>query len=235
MARRRRRRQNYRYRLHALRLKDGTPLAPPVVIDAPGLDARNTRSSGAGLLLTGGVLYIAFGGDGSRGLLLAYDAATLARKAVWASTPTGQDGGIWQAGQAPAVDADGNVYLMTGNGTFDAHAGGANYGESFVKLRLEGNALVVKDYFTPCNASFLNSRDMDLGSVRARAHPRREPRRRRRQGRPPLPPVDHQHGQARRPARSRNAATCPNPNALQDSRRRRVGHLHGSPVFWRGL
>ena len=52
-------------------------------------------------------------------------------------TPTGDDGGIWQSGQGPAADADGNVYLMTGNGTFDANSGGQNYGNSFVKLKLE--------------------------------------------------------------------------------------------------
>ena len=93
------------------------------MLEAPGLNAKHQKQR-PGLLLAGGVLYIAFGGDGSRGLLLAYDAATLTRQAVWASTPTGSDGGLWQAGQAPAVDGDGNVYLMTGNGTFDAHTGG---------------------------------------------------------------------------------------------------------------
>ena len=49
--------------------------------------------------------------------LFAFDAATLAQKAIWTPTPTGTDGGIWQSGQGPAADADGNVYLMTGNGT----------------------------------------------------------------------------------------------------------------------
>src|SRR2546421_222955 len=136
--------QNFRYRLHALRLKDGAHLTPPVVLEAPGLDAKHQKQR-AGLALAGGILYIAFGGDGNRGLLLAYDATTLGRKVVWSSTPMGKDGGIWQAGQAPAVDADGNIYLMTGNGTFDAHTGGANHGQSFVKLRLEGNTIVVKD------------------------------------------------------------------------------------------
>ena len=35
--------QGYKYRLHALRLKDGTHLAPPVTIDAPGLNARHQK------------------------------------------------------------------------------------------------------------------------------------------------------------------------------------------------
>src|SRR5262245_51961449 len=121
--------QGFKYRLHALRLKDGTHLAPPVTIDAPGLNARHQKQR-TGLALAGGVLYISFGGDGSRGLLVAYDAATLTRRAVWASTPTGGDGGIWQAGQAPSIDAGGNIYLMTGNGSFNANTpGGQNYGQ----------------------------------------------------------------------------------------------------------
>jgi hypothetical protein len=222
---------NYRYRLHALRLKDGTHLAPPVVLEAPGLNARSQKQR-TGLLLAGGVVYITFGGDGHRGLVLAYDAATLTRRAVWASTPTGGDGGIWQAGQAPAVDPDGNVYLMTGNGTFDAHTGGPNYGESFVKLRLQGDSLVVKDYFTPCNAEFLNSRDMDLGSAGPVLVPGA-----------PLVLGGGKEGRLYLLSTARlghhvaplapNARTCANTNVLEEFQAAQ-GHLHGSPVFWQG-
>jgi hypothetical protein len=223
--------RNYQYRLHALRLKDGTHVTPPVALQAPGLNPRSQKQR-TGLLLTGGVLYVAFGGDGNRGLVAAYDAATLTRRAVWASTPTGGDGGIWQAGQAPAADAQGNVYLMTGNGTFDAQTGGANYGESFVKLRLEGDSFAVKDWFTPCNAGFLNSLDMDLGSA----------------GPVLVPGADLVFGGGKEgrlyllsTARmgkyaaplDPNTKTCPNPNVLQDFQAAQ-GHLHGSPVFWEG-
>ena len=31
--------------------------------------------------------------------------------------PNGRDGGIWNGG--PAADADGNLFVITGNGTFD--------------------------------------------------------------------------------------------------------------------
>ena len=224
--------QGFRYRLHALRLKDGTHLAPPVTIEAPGLNARHQKQR-PGLVLAGGVLYISFGGDGSRGLLVAYDAATLTRRAVWASTPTGGDGGIWQAGQAPSIDGGGNVYLMTGNGSFNANTGGQNYGQSFVKLRLEGDAFVVKDYFTPCNAIFQNARDMDLGSA----------------GPVLIPGANvvfgggkdgHLYvlstanlGKHAAPAQP-NAENCPNPNVLQDVAKAALGHLHGSPVYWEG-
>jgi hypothetical protein len=221
--------QTYRYRLHALRLKDGTHLAAPVVIEADGLNPKAQKQR-SGLVLVGGVLYIAFGGDGSRGLVLAYDAATLTRRASWASTPTGSDGGIWQAGQAPAVDPDGNLYLMTGNGTFDAPTGGANYGESFVKLRLEGDSLAVKDWFIPCNAAFLNSLDMDLGA----AGPVLVPAANLvfgggKEGRLYLLSTARlgHHAAPLQP----NAKTCPNPNVLQEFQAAQ-GHLHGSPVYW---
>jgi hypothetical protein len=102
-------------------MKDGSHAAPPVELQAPGLDSSHQKQR-----------------VGSRGLLLVHDAATLAPRAAWNVAPTGNDGGLWQAGVAPAIDGDGNVYLMTGNGTFDAQSGGPNYGDSFVKLRLEG-------------------------------------------------------------------------------------------------
>ena len=65
---------------------------------------------------------------------------------------------------------------MTGNGTFDANTGGQNFGNSFVKLKLEGSELVVKDFFTPCNFAFLNELDLDLGSGGAVLLPGTPPR-----------------------------------------------------------
>ena len=223
----------YRYRLHALRLKDGTHVAPPVELQAPGLNARLQKQR-AGLALVDGTLYIAFGGDGSRGLLLAHDAASLTRRAAWQVTPSGRDGGLWQAGVAPAADAQGHVYLMTGNGTFDAGSGGSNYGSSFVKLRLEGDRLVVKDYFTPCNQEFLTRDDWDLGSS----------------GPVLIPGTDLVFGAGKWPRLfllsitnlgkysappTPGVANCPNPTALQELGGSGTNdHLHGSPVFWEG-
>jgi hypothetical protein len=167
--------EGLRYKLHALNLQSGVDRRPPVVIGVSSTDSSNpcrpqspfnpcTHKQRAGLLLADGVVYVAFGGDGNRGALHGFDAKTLTQRAVWAPTPTGTNGGIWQSGQAPAADAGGHVYLMTGNGDFNAASGGQNYGNSFVKLKLEGSQIVVKDYFTPCNFPFLNQLDLDLGS-----------------------------------------------------------------------
>jgi outer membrane protein assembly factor BamB len=223
---------SYRYRLHALRLKDGAHMAPPLVIDAPGLNPKKQKQR-AGLVLANGVLYITFGGDGSQGLLLAYDAVTLTRKAFWSPTPTGKNGGIWHSGQPPAVDRDGNLYLMIGNGTFGNVQGSENYGQSFLKLRLEGDKIVVKDHFTPCNAQRQSDIDNDLGSSGPVLIPggnivigggkdhhiyvlstdnmgKHVP--------PPQPGAEH----------------CPNPNALQQIYDKSLGHIHSSPVYWEG-
>jgi len=225
--------RNYHYRLHALRLKDGTAAMPPVELQGPGLNARKQKQR-TGLLLLDGVLYIGLGGDGSRGLLLAYDAATLQQRATWQVTPTGGDGGLWQAGNPPAADAQGNLYLMTGNGSFNAdQPSGANYGMSFVKLRLEGNQLVVKDWFAPCNQAFLTAGDWDLGSsgpilipganliLGAGKWPETFLLSTDRMGRYTPPP-------------QAGASKCANPTALQDVLDTGFHHLHGSPVYWEG-
>jgi hypothetical protein len=67
-------------------------------------------------------------------------------------------GAVWSGGMAPAADTNGDIYIMTGNGTFD---GTDNYGESMVKLSA---TLVVEDYATPGNYTDLNNGDTDFGS-----------------------------------------------------------------------
>lgn len=96
------------------------------------------------------------------GWVMAYDAGTLAQKAVLNVTPDGGAGGIWASDTGPAADASGNIYLPTGNGTFDAASGGRDYGDS--SLKLDPSHLAVLDYFTPFNQKKLNDEDLDLGS-----------------------------------------------------------------------
>jgi hypothetical protein len=240
-----------RYMLHALDLQKGTHRMPPVIIGAPANSTpspctqQNTfnpcvQKQRPALLLANGVLYVGFGGDGNRGALFAFDANTLAQRAFWSSTPTGTNGGIWQSGQGPSADGQGNVYVMTGNGTFDASTNGSNYGNSVVKLKLEGSTLVVKDYFTPCNFGFLNSRDLDLGS-----------------GGPVLLPVNPARiigggkegvlyvlsgDQLGKHVAASTGPDCQNANIVQQVNAFEVtvqpdgkehhGNIHGSPVFW---
>jgi Abnormal spindle-like microcephaly-assoc'd, ASPM-SPD-2-Hydin len=173
---------SYVYRLHALDITSGAEkFGGPVVISASVPGTGQGSSAGSvpfnnkrqgqrpGLLLVNGVVYIAFAsGHGDiepwHGWVLGYDAQTLQQVAVFNSTPNGGAGGIWGAGGGIGADSLGNLFLVTGNGTFDANSGGVNFGDSIVKLTTNGGGLTVADYFTPFNQSVLNINDLDLGS-----------------------------------------------------------------------
>jgi hypothetical protein len=88
---------------------------------------------------------------GAAGFCFAFDVASNQLGPMLALT-SGEGAGVWMAGQGPASDAQGNLYVLTGNGDFD---GVSQWGESFLKLKytpaLGGNpaALAVVDHWTP--------------------------------------------------------------------------------------
>src|SRR5580704_2730171 len=168
----------YVNRLHALDITTGAEkFGGPVQIQASvkGTGAGNNHGvitlnlkhelQRTGLLLLNGVVYIGWTSFGDvtpfHGWVLGYGAQSLAQTAVFNTTPNGSDGGVWQGGAAPSVDAAGSIYLITGNGKFDANSGGSDWGDSF--LRLDAS-LAVQDYFTPDDQSMLSKNDLDLGS-----------------------------------------------------------------------
>jgi hypothetical protein len=126
---------------------------------------ENPRAS---LLLVDGLVYLTWASscdvDPYHGWVIAYDAQTLAQRAALNVTPDGTEGGIWASDTGPAADAAGNVFVPTGNGTFDGAFGGRDYGDSVLKLRLEGSSLAIRDYFTPHDQEQLSEKDADLGS-----------------------------------------------------------------------
>ena len=101
------------------------------------------------------------------GWLLVYDASTLQQTSIFDVTPYrgALGGGIWQSGGGPSVDSNHNVFVITGNGTFNVNLGGPlfSYGDSFLRLSSTGG-LIVTDYFTPCDQAMLASADKDPGS-----------------------------------------------------------------------
>ena len=169
----------YVFRLHALNLQTGREGAgSPVVIQASYTSNGKVvtftgqhRMNRPALLLSNGVLYVAFGTMGckffapSTGWLMAYSASTLKQLGVLDAGPT-QNGtpGFWMSGDGPAVDGNGNVYLVTGDGEFDYNVGGLDFGDTLLSVQHGVDGLHLVDYFTPYNQADLDQRDLDLGS-----------------------------------------------------------------------
>ena len=168
----------YVHRLHALDIATGKERPnSPVTIQAsvPGtgdggvtvtFEARSYKQR-PGLLLVNGVVYAAFSShcDLGRyhGWLIGYNSRTLAQVFVYNDTPDGGQASFWSSGAAPAAGFGGHIYLMSGNGAFNASRGGKSFGDSFINLDPSQGAKV-SDYFTPFNQQSLSTADEDLGS-----------------------------------------------------------------------
>jgi hypothetical protein len=169
-------------KLHALDITTGKERPnSPVVITAtvPGkgdgsIDGKITfdaqkENPRAALLLLNGEVYLTWASSCDvapyHGWVIAYDARTLRQRAILNLSPDGDDAGIWQSDAGPAADEAGNIYVATGNGNFNANKqGGRNFGDTLLKLHLEGNTLAIRDYFTPFNQKNMDAHDWDLGS-----------------------------------------------------------------------
>ena len=165
------------HRLHALDVTTGIDkFAPAVpiqgsfttttgtVVTLNNLHAMNRPA----LLLNNGVLYIAFGSNGcndsSYGWMLAYDATSLTPLGVFNTVPQKSLGSIWHTGSGPAADSEGNIYVSTAEGDFNANTGGEDFGSSFLKLVENNGVLTASDYFTPYNQAVISKNDEDLSA-----------------------------------------------------------------------
>jgi hypothetical protein len=123
---------------------------------------QNQRSA---LLLANGVVYIASAAhcdnDPYHGWILAYNATNLSQVAAFNTTPNSGRGGVWMSGCGPSADTNGNIYVSTGNGGFDANTSGSDYGDSTLELT---SGLTVSDYFTPFDQANLDATDGDHGA-----------------------------------------------------------------------
>ena len=121
-----------------------------------------------GLALVNGVVYVAWASHEDTapyyGWVVGFNASTLAVTNVLNVSPNVQYGGIWMGGGAPSADGNGNIYLITGNATFDVTNGSApnnDYGDSFLQL---SGSLSVSSYFTPSDQANDAANDVDFGS-----------------------------------------------------------------------
>jgi hypothetical protein len=125
-----------------------------------------------GLLWVNGTLYLAYASHCDfmpwHGWLLAYDAGTFAQKSVFVTTPNNSDGGFWMSGAGVAADSNANIFIASGNGTFDTtNIPATELGDTIMKLFYSGSStLSLLDYFTPQNESMLggDGGDEDLGA-----------------------------------------------------------------------
>jgi hypothetical protein len=176
----------YHHRIHALDLSTGAEqFNGPIEVKATYKGTGDGSSDGTvtfdpgqykerpGLLLIGTTIYTAWGSHcDSRpygGWLMGYSETTLVQTAAIDFAPNGAEAAPWNAGAGPAADAEGNIYMALGNGTFDTTLtpGGlpslGNYGNSLVKVHA-GAPLTVKDYWTMYNSDAESDNDTDLGS-----------------------------------------------------------------------
>ena len=162
------------------------PEAAPVTIAAtfPGTgDGTSTdtfnpqvQNQRPALSLVNGTVYVAWSSheDGGHyyGWVIGYSAATLQQSSVFNDAPnntstSGHGAGIWMSGGAPAADSAGNLYLITGNGPFDANSATApnnDYGDSLIRLGASSGKLSVGDYFTPSDQADDDTGDNDFGA-----------------------------------------------------------------------
>jgi hypothetical protein len=136
--------------LHAVDLRSGKESKPPLSMNPLTYDpghgvprvkfAGQMRKQRAGLLMEtiGGrkTVFIAAGSvletnASASGWVAAADIGSWRFTASWASTSSGYGAGIWMAGQGLIGDSKGDIYALTGNGSFD---GVTDFSESFIKL-----------------------------------------------------------------------------------------------------
>ena len=173
--------------LHAVNIADGGEIAgSPMAITATqrgtgdgsvngviAFDAQR-QNQRQGLTILNGRVYLTFSSHCDwgpyHGWILGYDLNTLEQRIAYNVTPNGDGGGMWESGAGMAADAQGNLYVVAGNGSV-GDAGDptslTNRGESALRLTPSGSTLRVTSYFTPYNYEFLNDNDLDYGGMGA--------------------------------------------------------------------
>ena len=184
----------YHQRLHALDLTTGAELfngPAEISAQAPNSGGSTVFAPGqyeerAALLLANGQIYTSWTSHCDfapySGWIIAYNQTTLAQTAVLNVGPnsgaTVTNGthfnmngpSIWMSGDGPGADAQGFVYLLTGNGLFEptldvnGFPNLGDFGNSFLKLASTSTTLKVNDYFAMSGEVAESAGDIDLGS-----------------------------------------------------------------------
>jgi outer membrane protein assembly factor BamB len=156
------------HELFALDLSSGQPIAGfPMMVDPPypSGGAAVNQLQRAGLALDRGRILIGYGGnDGDCstywGWLVSAPIDGTTGLTSFQVDASYTEGAIWAAGNAPAVNAAGDVFVATGNGSGNTSSD-PEYGDSVVKLNAAASPL---DWWAPPDWQSLDSADADLGS-----------------------------------------------------------------------
>jgi hypothetical protein len=139
--------------LHQINLGDGENVAPPEKF-IPG------NGKPYALAYQDGVIYTATA-QGCGGLTNAFHSFDLASRRASSFIPAG--GGLWGR-RGAAIDADGRVYLGTGDGIFDPE--NRRLGNGIVAVKLDATRrLQLVDFFAAPNANWLWRRDLDVNTT----------------------------------------------------------------------
>jgi outer membrane protein assembly factor BamB len=147
----------------------------PIDVDPPGLTADGGSPANQlqrpGLALDGSEVVIGYGGnDGDCakywGWLVAAPASGSGSLLSYRvdGKPGDEAGAIWGGGNAPPVDADGDIYTATGNGKSESLGdveAEFDYGDAVLKLN---PALQLQEYWGASDWRALDEDDLDLGS-----------------------------------------------------------------------
>ncbi len=172
----------YHQRLHALDITSGAEeFGGPVDITGT-FSAHNSTvtfdpkqyKARPGLLLSNGLVYVGFSSHCDAGpytgWLMGYNESSLAQTTIFNIEPNGSQAAFWASGSGLAADASGNIYAISGNGTFDTTLDSnlfpslGDFGNAFIKFSTAGNHLAVTDYFTMFNTVSESNGDTDFGS-----------------------------------------------------------------------
>jgi len=137
------------------------------VIDPPAATSPAHELQRASLALTDGRVVVGFGGnsgdcDPYHGLVVSAPEDGSAPSVFVVATQAGDSqGAVWMGGAAPTIDAQGDIWVATGNSADSSSAVGDN---SDSVLRLSPTAQLL-DSFTPVTWHSDNASDADLGST----------------------------------------------------------------------
>ena len=175
----------YHQRLHSLDLTTGAELAgSPVEIAATSTTGGVTNVfdpskyvERAALLRSNGSIYLTWAPPCGQqttfdygSWVMAYNEGTLQLQSAVDLTPNGSGGAIGMSGSGPAADPIGNLFLVSGKGTFDTQTNGflqpglGDYGNGYVQIAPQNALLTIPDYFEPVNGVPGSPNYQDQGS-----------------------------------------------------------------------